>query len=159
MGVLDPEHLPRVAIESMNQVHEEELALVNGLANKLEACVAGEITAQALDAPLAALVAHMQAHFSGEEERMQAAAFPAFAVHRSDHNATLQEAQAVLDDWRARRDTELLAVYLHDTLGAWLVQHISTMDTVTALYLQGVCSDCEGAREPSASVLAPRIRR
>jgi hemerythrin len=151
MSVLDPEHLPRVVIESMNQVHEEELELINGLAAELEACLAGEIATEALDAPLAVLVAHMQVHFAGEEERMQAAAFPAFAVHRSDHNATLQEAQAVLDDWLARRDTELLSAYLHDTLGGWLVQHISTMDTVTALYLQGVCSDCEGARESSAA--------
>lgn len=159
MSVLDPEHLPRVAIESMNHVHEEELALVNGLAAELEACRVGELTPGALDASLDALVAHMRVHFAGEEERMQAAAFPAFAIHRLDHNATLQEAQAVRDDWLARRDTELLWAYLHDTLGAWLLQHISTMDTVTALYLRGTCSDCDGPRERSTVVPAPRLRR
>lgn len=146
MAVLDKREIPVLALDSMNVVHDEEVELVNQLDEVLCAYRENRGSAEAVDQALGALVNHMREHFAGEESRMRAANFPAYMMHKSDHNCVIGEAQAVYEDWAARRDTELLHAYLYDTLREWFLRHVATMDTVTAQFLMA-CADAGPERE------------
>lgn len=133
--MLDKEQIPKVALEEMNEVHYEEVDLLIELLNMLDALADGELPAQALDASLEKLLEHMREHFAGEEDRMVEAAFPPYPVHKAEHDRVLAEARSIYDAWLSDRDEQVLSTYLHRTFPAWMVQHISTMDAVTARFL------------------------
>lgn len=148
MRVLDEAQIPLVAIEAMNAVHREEIELINALAAQVQACKARQVEPQTIDQALGGLVEHMRGHFAGEERRMQGAGFPPYAVHKAEHERVLAEARAVYDDWVATRNLAALDAYLRDTLPKWMVQHIGTMDTVTAQFLSHHAPD--GGTETSS---------
>lgn len=133
--MLDKEQIPKVALEEMNEVHYEEVDLLIELLNMLDALADGELPAQALDASLEKLLEHMREHFAGEEDRMVEAAFPPYPVHKAEHDRVLAEARSIYDAWLSDRDEQVLSTYLRRTFPAWMVQHISTMDAVTARFL------------------------
>lgn len=133
--MLDRQTIPKVALEAMNEVHYEEADLINELIDVLDAVAAGKLPAQALDAPLEGLLDHIHRHFAGEEERMAAAGFPPYPVHKAEHDRAFAQARGVYAAWMSNRDPSALSAYLRQTLPAWMVQHIGTMDAVTAQFL------------------------
>lgn len=133
--MLDKEWIPKVALEEMNAVHDEEVDLLIEVLNRLDAVADGKLPAEALDAPLASLLAHMRKHFAGEEDRMVQAGFPSYAVHKAAHDRALAEAHFIYDAWLTGRDEAALYTYLRRTFPAWMIQHVSTMDAATAQFL------------------------
>ncbi|TXH77582.1 MAG: hypothetical protein E6Q85_02960 [Thiothrix sp.] len=126
---LQTANLPTVALAFMNEVHAEELALVQGLAANLEQGSDAMISAQ-----LAAWIEHTQAHFAREEFLMHDYQFFAYPMHQSEHRQALQQLKGVQQTWNEQADRALLGAYIHDWR-AWLQQHIMTMDFVTAQFL------------------------
>ena len=114
--------LALVSIESMNTVHQEELALVHTL---LQHLAHDEVHLIATD--LDTLLAHMQKHFEGEEERMKTCQYPSFRMHKTEHDKVLQESRYAEMEWRNRKDREALREYYEEVL-TWLDQHIKAMD-------------------------------
>ncbi len=127
--------LPEVALAEMNAVHQEEMRLLREFIATLEACDHGHESRDALDPLLGALLDHLQAHFRGEEARMEAAAFPPYAVHKAEHDRVLAEARAVAEAWLRFRDYDTLRRYFCEMLPRWMFDHVATMDRVTAAYL------------------------
>lgn len=132
MNTLDfsPNNLPQVALEFMNSVHGEELALVNELLTQLD----DENNHAQISAQLSAWVMHTQAHFERENFLMQTYHFFAYPLHSSEHVQALQQLKAVQAAWEASANREALSAYIQ-TWRNWLQQHISTMDFVTAQFL------------------------
>lgn len=141
--MLNKEQLPVVALETMNTVHYEEVDLINALYAQVEAYTAGSVLPEAVDESLATLLAHMREHFAGEEALMREGGFPVYPVHKAEHDRVLREAQAIYQDWHVGRDLAALSTYLYQTLPTWLMNHISTMDTVTALFLSPLSTRTE----------------
>ncbi|RMG28316.1 MAG: hypothetical protein D6721_08665 [Gammaproteobacteria bacterium] len=127
--------LPEVALPAMNRVHEEELALLDRLAQAFE-----EGEEAAIDALLEEFATHLEAHFAGEEGRMERAAFPPYPVHRAEHERIREELAQVRARWRETRDAAMLARWFFEDYTRWLESHVATMDHVTAAYLamQGI---------------------
>ena len=66
---------------------------------------------------------------------MRETRFPAYPAHKAEHDRVLAEMDA---EARAFRDTgggERLSRYLAEALPSWFVNHIRTMDAVTAGFL------------------------
>ena len=137
MPALNPQRIPVVAVAAMNQVHHDEAALINALAQSLEDCAAGACTPEAVDLSLSRLLEHMQAHFDGEEARMRTAGFPPYPVHKAEHERMLAQATEVALRWRQHRTVGELQEFVERQLPAWMLQHIATMDAVTAQFLLG----------------------
>jgi hemerythrin len=133
--MLDRETIPKVALDVMNEVHYEEVDLIIELLKRLDAVAAEKLPAEALDTPLENLLEHIRAHFAGEEERMEAAGFPPYPVHKAEHDRVLAEASGVCQAWRSGRDLQALSAYLRRTLPTWMTNHIATMDMITAQFL------------------------
>ena len=125
------EQLPLVAVPSMNDTHLEELLIINKLDS---AATSGDL--QTLSETLTALLEHTIEHFSNENKMMQEAHFPAFETHKSEHDRHLHELQSVIKYFKANQDPSAITAYIYGTLIPWLIHHIQTMDSMTALFLQ-----------------------
>ena len=133
--LLDEATFPRVDLEFMNQVHLEEIDMLNELAELFAARRAGKQVEQLLDGRLRALLEHTRQHFAQEENLMRQAGFPPYPVHKQEHDRILGELEALFAGWETSGDSRELERYLLTTLPDWMVRHVASMDKVTAHYL------------------------
>lgn len=124
------EQLPMVAMPSMNDTHLEDVIMINELARLIDEADMGEITAK-----LDILIGHTIEHFSGEEKMMLEKGFPPYQMHKTEHDKALAQMKEVSQHWKEYKDLNALSQYIKVFMPAWLVQHVSTMDTVTARFL------------------------
>jgi len=130
--MIDPTQLPQVALDFMNEDHADAAAITNRLFGLVEA-EAPEV--EAVSETFAQLLDHCRVHFAREEKQMQLAEFPAYPVHKNEHERVLAEISVELMAWRESSDLTRLQHYLENILLFWFVDHIKTMDTVTARYV------------------------
>ncbi|WP_345990500.1 hemerythrin family protein [Sulfurimonas sp. HSL1-2] len=123
--------LPSIAFEEMNTVHAEEVEQLNHIETLLD--TGAQETA--LSAALEALFFHTREHFANEEQLMREVGFPAYEMHKAEHDRALNEFQLVMMEWRNREDDEIIRNYICVDTPLWLQQHIATMDTVTANFI------------------------
>lgn len=129
--MIDLRVIPKVAYEDMNTVHVEEVELLN----KIEKLLEDNASFEQISTSVEELLNHTKEHFANEERLMQEINFPAFRMHKSEHDRVLSEFQYVILDWRNKKDNSILQEYLTLDIPAWLHQHISSMDTVTAEFI------------------------
>ena len=85
--MIKQDDLPLVSLSTMNEVHFEEIALINTLLKQLE----NEIDFEKISESFERLLTHMQEHFSTEEKLMQEAHYPSLNMHKAEHNKVLNE--------------------------------------------------------------------
>jgi len=131
---LNPSDIPEVPARFMQEAHLEEMEMLNEVYALIDKAAAGEAVAE-LETKVDALLAHTAAHFADEEARMREFHFPPYPVHKQEHDRLLAEFTAAVKDWKKSGELAPLAVYLQETIPAWLMRHVSTMDYVTAHFL------------------------
>jgi hemerythrin len=135
-GRIEPGELPELPVAFMNEDHHRELALVNDVEDALAAHGRGADGGfDTVMAKLALLAVHTREHFLREEAAMREARFPAFPVHRAEHDRVLAEMDREARLFRERGDAGRLSRYLSEALPAWFRGHVRTMDVVTADFL------------------------
>jgi len=128
---LNPADIPEVSMQFMHDVHLEEVDMLNELYDLLDEAEKGG-DAPELEEKVDALLSHTIAHFAGEDEKMQELHFPPYIVHKHEHDRLLEEYTTVVEQWKDSGELAPLAEYLRVALPAWIMNHISTMDYVTA---------------------------
>jgi hemerythrin len=123
---------PQVVLDFMNRDHAEFVALRGKLLELLEA----QAPAEKVDTALDELHEHTRRHFAEEERMMKEVAFPPYPVHRSEHLTVLADMADHMEKWRTERDAAALREWLEKPVGEWLVNHINTMDLVTAGFIK-----------------------
>lgn len=111
--------------------HEEAVRLMNAM----QSCSDAE-----LPALFAAHAEHLREHLSRENELMERIGFFAKDVHMGEHARVLEETAAMqtkLDSGDSAALAEVRA-YVIDALPAWFLDHLESMDTMTALFAQQV---------------------
>lgn len=131
---LNPSDIPKVPMQSMHDVHLEEADMLNELYALLEQVEVGK-DAPELEEKVDAFLAHTVTHFAGENKKMQESGFPPYVVHKHEHDRLLAEFTNIVDQWKHDGELAPLAEYLRQTIPAWIMNHISTMDYVTANFL------------------------
>lgn len=129
--MLSKNQIPLVDNEQMNDIHFEEVEVINTLGLLIDKEDIEAITKQ-----MQILIDHMQKHFSFEEDLMKDKNYPMYRVHQADHNKVLNETRYIFMDWRTVKDIERLKEYFQEDLLAWLDQHIQAMDTPMAEFLK-----------------------
>ena len=130
-SVLEPEQIPQVAMDAMNDVHRDELEIVNNVSAAIAANDLEKIT-QLCEQWLE----HTKAHFNRENSMMEQYDFPAYHCHHGEHIEALQGLESVISDWNDKRNLDALSVYVRDVWPKWYITHISTMDTVTSAFIK-----------------------
>ncbi len=127
--------VPEVALPQMNQVHETEIDILNRLHKAIEAYEEKKADAQVIDILLDEFIKDVIQHFNFEQGMMEEFNFFAYPVHRAEHDRVLSELREIEKKWKEERDIEALKNYLEKQFVPWLINHVQTMDTVTAMYL------------------------
>jgi hemerythrin len=135
MPRLDAANLPDLPISFMNADHAREAALVNELEDALAAHAAGAGPVAPVLERLSLLAVHTRDHFLREESMMREARFPAYPVHKAEHDRVLAEMDAEARAFRTAGDAERLARYVRERLPEWFEGHVRTMDVVTARFV------------------------
>ncbi|WP_165873553.1 bacteriohemerythrin [Parasulfuritortus cantonensis] len=125
--------IPRVAVEFMNSDHDHA---AEQLADMLAALPTYGAAPAALAEACRAFLDHNREHFAREEEAMQATGFPPYPVHKQEHERAL----AWLADFTAgvaagSPDADAVNRVVGQEIPAWFIQHIQTMDFVTANWI------------------------
>ena len=129
--VLDPTQIPLVAMDAMNEVHREELEIVNHISSAIAENNTANITELCTQ-----WLEHTKAHFERENNLMETHSFPAFHCHHGEHVEALQGLEEVIAAWQATADIESLSHYVREVWPKWYLQHIATMDTVTSAFIK-----------------------
>lgn len=135
---MSADDFPDVPMQEMQQAHLEEIEIINAIDDliiRVEAGGGGEVF---LTEKLEELQKHTHAHFAYEEELMQKAAFPPFAMHKSAHDQFLEVLDKMMENWHNSHEIGPLDQFMRFELPRWMKQHINTMDYVTAGFLSGV---------------------
>ena len=135
MPRLDAANLPDLPISFMNADHAREAALVNELEDAHAAHAAGAGPVAPVLERLSLLAVHTRDHFLREESMMREARFPAYPVHKAEHDRVLAEMDAEARAFRTAGDAERLARYVRERLPEWFEGHVRTMDVVTARFV------------------------
>ena len=142
--VLNKESMPRVAMDFMNDVHEQDIDIVNDLyasALEYEKNPSAE-SKTALMSKYSAWFEHTIEHFQGEEVLMIEKKFPPYPMHKSEHDNALARMDDVYRNFEKDGDIAALKQYLSQTVPQWFVQHVQSMDTVTAMFFSSGMSPC-----------------
>ena len=129
--MINQNDLALVTLQSMNETHFEEVAIINSLLAQIDIQADYDTLCITLDK----LLAHMLQHFSGEEELMRNHHYPSLNMHKADHDKVLNQARYAEMQWRNKKDVEALKEYIEDDVVVWLDQHIKAMDTPMADYI------------------------
>jgi hemerythrin len=135
MRLVDATQIPELPLAFMNADHAEELRLLDELGGALQAHKEAKGSLEGIIEKLALLAVHTREHFLREEQVMRETQFPAYPVHKADHDRALAEMDQEAKRFRDGGDPDRLWSYLFEVVPAWFVQHIRTMDAVTARYV------------------------
>ena len=132
MTLIQKESIPVVALTEMNDVHFEEVEIIN----QLHELVSTDQNDEMISKKLLELQAHTIAHFANEERLMQEHGFPPYPIHKYNHDQFLKDFSMLVQHWESTKDVKPLKAFLETTLPEWLHNHISTLDLVTAMFLK-----------------------
>jgi len=131
---LSADDFPEVAVAAMHAVHLEEVDMINAIYEMLEAIEAGA-GQDGLAGKLEELLDHTREHFVAEEVLMDQHHFPPAPVHKAAHDAFLHDMEQMVSGWKADQALAPVAQFMRNDLPTWMVEHISTMDFVTARFV------------------------
>ncbi len=123
---------PQVVLDFMNRDHAEFVVL----REELLALLTQESPVAEVDTLLEKLQEHTRLHFAEEERLMLETQFPPYPVHKGEHEKVLTDIAGHIENWKAKRDAVALREWLEKPIAEWLVDHISTMDHVTAGFIR-----------------------
>jgi hemerythrin len=142
--LIDKDQLPLVAMEFMNEVHLEDVDIINALYELIEEYEVqpSQSTKEQINTKFIEWFEHTVLHFKGEEDLMLEKGFPPYPVHQGEHTNGLAQMERIFDHWKAHGDIQTLKVYFTQEMLPWLINHIQTMDTVTANFFKSGASPC-----------------
>lgn len=132
--IINADDITRVALNFMNHTHEEEADLVNELGKVIKKYSSDESIKSKISLLLDQWLDHTKAHFSRENELMDETGFPAYPMHKNEHEVALRRLQTVIDMWEKNSDIGLLEDYIFTLWPAWFKGHIGSMDLMTAKF-------------------------
>ena len=129
--LIDKNRLPIVDMDFMNETHYEDVDLINDIYKNIEL--------YNQDSSLE----NFENHFATEEEEMVKRGFFAYPFHKGEHDANIEEIKAVWNNFEKSKDILKLKNYIEYDVINWLINHIKSMDTVTARFFKtGMMGGC-----------------
>ena len=143
--LIDKNRLPIVDMDFMNETHYEDVDLINDLYKNIELYNQDSSLEnfENLKMKYKEWIEHTVNHFATEEEEMVKRGFFAYPFHKGEHDANIEEIKAVWNNFEKSKDILKLKNYIEYDVVNWLINHIKSMDTVTARFFKtGVMGGC-----------------
>jgi len=119
--------------EAMNEIHREELEIVNLIFDKLSK---DSIDQSELENQIFKFAEHLKEHFAFEEYLMDEAKCPILSCHQEEHQRVYAVMIHVFKQFAYTKDFSLLKKYFEFEYKPWIENHLKTMDLVTATFLE-----------------------
>ena len=129
------EDLPEVALGGLNDLHAEEVEMINRLAElagEVMASPESEGEAQEIDALLGLFREHVEEHFDVEQTNMANTKYDGLADHKAEHDAIREVLENLVGAWQQSRDAAPLVTFFESYLPEWFIDHVGTFDVPTA---------------------------
>jgi len=130
--MIDINTLPLVNFDEINQVHHEEVKILNSLYTLLDAPDSKD---KEIILRLNELLLHIREHFANEERLMKESYYQSLNMHKAEHGKIINEVQMQIMEFRNRKELEPLKEYFKEDFPTWLDQHILSMDITLAEHL------------------------
>ncbi len=130
--LLKKEELPVVPRDEMNEIHYEEVDIINDL---YDSAINGNV--EKTKEYLEEFINHIEDHFGFEEELMEQNEFFAYPIHKMEHDNVLNRIYNVKKQFEETNDTKVVSNFLENEFVPWLINHLNTMDMATASFLGG----------------------
>jgi len=145
--LIDKNNLPVVAQDFMNEVHVEDVDIINELYENILSYEneQNETNKEIVTNTYEKWFEHTVNHFKGEEDKMLELNFPPYMMHKGEHDNCLRIMDEVLRNFKNTSDVNTLKTYLENDLLNWLINHIQTMDTITAQFFSTGLSPCQAS--------------
>ncbi len=142
--LINKNNLPLVAMEFMNVTHFEDVDIINELYEKILDYEkdSSNLNFEDLKSKYIEWIVHTENHFATEEKEMREKVFFAYSFHKAEHDSNLYEINRVLENFQVEKDISKLKSYFENNLVSWLINHIQSMDTVTAMFFKTGMSPC-----------------
>ena len=142
--LINKDSLPLVAMDFMNNTHFEDVDLINEIYEIIEDYEQNKTDENfnRLKEVYNDWVNHTIQHFTKEEEEMVRKNFFAYPHHKGEHDKNLNDIKIVWKNFETSKNIEVLKNYIAYDLVNWLVNHIKSMDTVTARFFNTGMSPC-----------------
>jgi hemerythrin len=134
MAIIYNEEVDCMSLDSMQEIHENEIALLNEidkLATKLQM---GTIEKNELEEKIDQYIDHVKMHFETEEELMEKYDFPSYEMHKMAHDMFLADLQYSTMIWKRHGDIDKVISFIRKS-PEWIIMHIKTVDGPTSQYL------------------------
>ena len=142
--LIDKNSLPLVDEDFMNNTHFEDVDLINKIYEDILVYEKNNSNdnLQNLKKSYLSWINHTINHFETEEDEMQKRGFFAYPFHKGEHDKNIKEIKEVWEDFYQNKDIKSLKNYIEYDLVNWLINHIKSMDTVTARFFKTGMSPC-----------------
>ena len=120
-----------VGVPDIDKQHQELFAKANTL---FDAMRAGE-SKEAIGPLMGFLGDYVVQHFQSEERHMRLTGYPAYPVHKAQHDAFVTKFKEFAKDLETNGPHPVLAIRVQRTVSEWLLNHIAKVDTQLAAHL------------------------
>lgn len=127
-----PIDFPQLPVDFMNADHAHAVSQLEAMKAVLPAYAYNR---EPLVLACREFLRHNREHFAREEAAMHETGFPAFAIHKREHERVLHWLETLAGDIAAGQDIAAVTQAIHDDIPAWFVQHTRTMDSATAAWI------------------------
>ena len=86
-------------------------------------------------AQFAHFATHLREHLAHEEELMRQYGFPAYPIHKHEHDRVRLELEGI-EKRLAAGNLQLARGYVREMVPAWFIAHKNTMDSATAAWIR-----------------------
>ncbi len=129
--LLSKDRVPQVPLMEMNEIHFEEIDLLNELYDTIKS----QKPMEQIEKLFNEFLEDVRYHLEFENNAMKESGFFAYPMHRQEHEMRLQELDQLKEQFEKTKNPEIISTYLEQKFVPWLIIHVPTMDNVTAQYL------------------------
>jgi hemerythrin len=134
-SLIDEKIMPQVAMEFMQLEHDEILTRLKDFKILVTQQPDGQSIKTEIELALEGIFKHTQSHFLHEEKNMKKYHYLPFNAHKAEHDQFLSGLMAARNEWINTQDLSALKLYLFVQVPAWFMQHLNSMDLVTARFI------------------------
>ncbi len=142
--LINKNNLPLVDMDFMNNTHFEDVDIINEVYENILNYEKDNSSNnyEKLSLNYTNWLEHTKKHFETEEIQMREKGFFAYAFHKNEHDVNLAEITKFWNLFEENKEIKNLKIYFENILVNWLINHIQTMDTVTARFFKTGMSPC-----------------
>jgi len=132
---IDEKILPQVGLAFMQLEHDEIIRRLKDLETLIIRLEAGESVTFQITSVIEGMLEHTHSHFLREEKNMERCHYLPRRGHKAAHDEFLAEMTTAHEQWRETQNLSALKLYFLVQVPTWFMQHLNSMDLVTARFL------------------------